>query len=116
MTRINCIPVQELTNKHLVAEYRELPRIFRLARNNKPNESFPTAYTLGQGHVKFFYNKLAYLEQRFYQLVEEMQRRGYKPNYSTIPECDAPPELWQGWQPTNEAMELNRARIKERLG
>ena len=31
MTRINCVPVEELHQKHLVAEYRELPRVFRLA-------------------------------------------------------------------------------------
>lgn len=28
MTRINVVPVTELTDKHLLAEYRELPRIF----------------------------------------------------------------------------------------
>ena len=32
MTRINGIPPQELTGPHLVAEYRELPRIFALVR------------------------------------------------------------------------------------
>lgn len=115
MTRINCIPPSELTNKHLVAEYRELPRIFRLARSPYPKEPWPKTYTLGKGHVKFFYDKLAYLEQRFYQLVEEMISRGYKPNFTTIPKTDAPPELWNGWQPTPEAQELNRQRIKERL-
>jgi hypothetical protein len=31
MTRINVVPVQELTNKHLMAEYRELPRAMRRA-------------------------------------------------------------------------------------
>ncbi|ENT03393.1 hypothetical protein C038_02848 [Brucella sp. 63/311] len=32
MTRINCIPPAELTGPHLVAEYRELPRVFALVR------------------------------------------------------------------------------------
>lgn len=31
MTRINRIPVEELSRQHLVAEYRELPRVFALA-------------------------------------------------------------------------------------
>lgn len=31
MTRINCVPVRELGGKHLVAEYRELPRVYALA-------------------------------------------------------------------------------------
>jgi len=30
MTRINCAPKKELSDKHLAAEYRELPRIFGL--------------------------------------------------------------------------------------
>ena len=30
MTRINCVPVTELHDRHLVAEYRELPRCFAL--------------------------------------------------------------------------------------
>lgn len=57
MTRVNCIPVQELTVKHLVAEYREIPRLFKLARILKPNEFVPL-YTLGAGHCKLFYDKL----------------------------------------------------------
>jgi hypothetical protein len=32
MTRINCIPVEEPSAPHLVAEYRALPRVFALAR------------------------------------------------------------------------------------
>jgi len=35
MTRINVIPVEELTTKHLVAEYRENPRAFALARRER---------------------------------------------------------------------------------
>lgn len=117
MTRINCIPPNELTNKHLVAEYRELPRVFALARKPKANESFPTEYTLGRGHVKFFYNKLGYLSSRFLSLVEEMKLRGYKPNYTSLPKkaFEVPAYLWNDWTPTAEALEVNRQRIKERL-
>lgn len=32
MTRINVVPVSELVDKHLVAEYRELPRIYKAAQ------------------------------------------------------------------------------------
>ena len=28
MTRINCIPPAELSDKHLLAEFHELPRVF----------------------------------------------------------------------------------------
>ena len=32
MTRINVVPVQELQREHLVAEYKEIVRVFALAR------------------------------------------------------------------------------------
>lgn len=32
MTRINLLPASELTDQHLIAEYRELPRIFTIVR------------------------------------------------------------------------------------
>lgn len=60
MTRINCIPPRELSREHLIAEYRELPRIFALvraaiARGESPDDPRnPTSYTLGAGHVRFF--------------------------------------------------------------
>lgn len=118
MTRINCIPVTELVDKHLLAEYRELPRVLRLARHPKAKEVFPSEYTLGAGHVKFFYDKLEYLAIRYYNIVRECKRRGFKIQYEALPEylvVSRPLSLWNDWKPTKQAMELNRQRIKERL-
>jgi deoxyribonuclease (pyrimidine dimer) len=123
VTRINCIPVTELTREHLVAEYRELPRVFGLARMPREGEVFPEQYTLGAGHVKFFYTRLGWCANRHTELVQEMKRRGYNP---TIPEeemwhhCEkaggsVPLELFKSWTPDAAAMELNRQRIRERL-
>jgi deoxyribonuclease (pyrimidine dimer) len=110
MTRINCIPVSELTDKHLVAEYRELPRVSKLAR---PTPCSAT-YTLGKGHVIFFYNKGAWLKHRFEQeIVPEMQRRGFVTNFTTYREH--PEGLNGDWAPDEDAMRLNRHRIHERL-
>ena len=75
MTRINLIPPSELCDKHLIAEMHELPRVFRLAR---PCPDAPKQYTLGKGHVKFFYDKIAFLHGRFIALVDEMLNRGFK--------------------------------------
>lgn len=119
MTRINCIPVRELTGKHLIAEYRELPRVFRLARHPHNNETFPHKYVLGKGHVKFFYDKLNYCYSRQHELYSEMKRRGYHPTlppYSLLLEYQKQkPDLWGNWEPTDEALYLNRKRIRERL-
>lgn len=115
MTRINCVPVEELHYKHLVAEYRELPRVFALARITK---RAPAQYTLGTGHVLFFYDKLGWLYARQWQLYDEMKRRGYNPSFNpkTLHEDYGwrKRHLWYDWTPTPEAIALNRQRIKER--
>lgn len=85
MTRINCIPVEELHQKHLVAEYRELPRVFALCDKHYSARKpmiIPFNYTMGKGHVLFFYNKLAWLSNRYSALIDEMRRRGYNPSFS----------------------------------
>ena len=119
MTRINCVPVQELSGPHLVAEYRELPRVFALARKAALRGSFsqPETYTLGKGHLLFFYTRLEYLAKRHLDLIEEMKRRGYNPSFEGVRRDDfpdIPDSYWNDWQPTAEALQLNRARIKER--
>lgn len=120
MTRINCVPVEELHSKHLVAEYRELPRVFKLAeayavKHGQPPADAPTVYTLGKGHVKFFYTHLGYCQLRFLQLVKEMELRGYSPQFRTVQEYLVPLSWRSEWTPTTEALSLNRERIKQRM-
>ena len=123
MTRINCVPAAELTGPHLVAEYRELPRIFGLvraaiARGEMPDDQRnPAEYLFGRGHVRFFYPRLGYLAKRQEELIHEMLRRGYSPNY-TDPKglLSGIPVEWHGdWTPSAVAIALNRTRIAERL-
>ena len=65
MTRINIgIPPKQLTNKHLIAEHREIKRIPNVISKGKYNlKSIPPEFTLGKGHVSFFYDKLQYLKE-----------------------------------------------------
>lgn len=122
MTRINVIPVQELTREHLIAEYREITRLpknlEKSLNRKKPFEmnEIPLEYVLGKGHVKFFYDKMKFLQLRFEQLVNEMNRRGYTTNYtdsSIFAQCE--PRWYKDYTPTANAMELNRERIRERI-
>ncbi|MBN9419633.1 MAG: pyrimidine dimer DNA glycosylase/endonuclease V [Reyranella sp.] len=123
MTRINCVPPSELASQHLIAEYRELPRIFALvraaiARGELPDDPRnPVEYRLGAGHVRFFYCRLGYLARRQAALVAEMKARGYRPTFTDTDRLlDGFPETWcRDWQPTAEALAANRARISERL-
>lgn len=123
MTRINCVPVDQLTGKHLIAEYRELPRVFGLVakaiqRGETPDDKRnPERYTLGAGHVRFFYPRLMFLCRRFHQLADEMIARGYAPKHRSLPPVAREiPGLWWGdWHPTTDDLSINRARIAERL-
>lgn len=122
MTRINCVPVEELCNKHLVAEYYELPRVFGLVRKALEKGVDPAAipapdrYTLGTGHVKFFYTRLGYCLIRQAALIEEMIARKMKPNLTEIKGLaeGIPEHLFGDWEPDGEAIKVNRERLEER--
>jgi len=125
MTRINVVPVQELSRQHLIAEYRELPRIFNLVkaaieRGELPNDrKNPVEYCLGTGHCRFFYDKLGFLYQRQADICREMRRRGYQVSYDHYglgEDIYTAREWWGDYLPTEAALALNRARIAERNG
>jgi deoxyribonuclease (pyrimidine dimer) len=118
MTRINCIPVYELVDKHLVAEYREIGRLAKHAAQkyaSKPQFEPPATYRLGKGHMDFFVDKGLWLANRHSELVAEMRKRGFTVNFPDYPAHIHPMEWLGDWEPTEEAMEINRKRIKERL-
>ncbi len=118
MTRINCILPSELCRHHLIAEYRELPRVFALAAlwyRDPCKTALPRQYTLGKGHVRFFYDKLLYLQKRHEALVREMKNRGYHPAFDAPVQTQCPSWMMNDWNPDEQAMVLNRTRIAERL-
>jgi deoxyribonuclease (pyrimidine dimer) len=121
MTRINVIPPRELIRQHLLAEYRELPRVFGLVRRaqqrgERPDMSAVPAYTLGKGHVRFFYPRLKWLRKRYDALRKEMTRRGYKMSiYGNELYAGIDDAWWSDWRVTDEAIKINRARIKDKI-
>lgn len=85
MTRINLIPVTELSDQHLMAEYRELPRIVNAVVCGKAiMKDIPEKFTYGTGHIKFFYDKIFFLADRYKNIYEELIYRGFNlnPEYS----------------------------------
>lgn len=118
MTRINLVDPSTLHNKHLLAEYRELPRVFKLveaAERRGAKLKIPNEYVLGPGHVTFFYNKLAFLAHRFQLIVAECQKRKFNIAHTQVPTVHVSLCWWQTYVPTTKAIELNAARIKDRL-
>lgn len=116
MTRINVVPPSELCDQHLLAEFRELTRIPNAVVSGKAVvKDIPAAYTLGKGHVKFFYDKLAWLCMRYGMLYSECANRGFNVSW-IFPHCELWPEIHiVDWQPTPEALAINRQRIAERM-
>lgn len=118
MTRINCgIPPAELTDKHLLAEHREIKRIPNQISKGRYNlEGIPLEFKLGTGHVKFFYDKLLYLKNRYESLYKECKDREFNVTYYGEAWDNVPPDLMNDYNPSDIDREIIRERIKERLG
>ena len=108
MTRINCIPVEMLLDQHLFAEYREITRVSKLAR---PLDNYG-GYTMGTGHVKFFYDKGLYLSKRCEQLYAELVRRGYNVTHKVYEQHSD--GLNKDWQPLKIDKLHNLMRLIEK--
>lgn len=124
MTRINIIPPKVLTDQHLIGEYNEIRRPVGLALKRHAKlgkrgfEGLPKNYTLGGGHVLFFYDKLAYLHNRFYEICNEMTNRGFNPqgNFDTSQIFSVGADyLFNDWTPTEDDKRILKARLIEKI-
>lgn len=136
MTRLNLVPVSELMDQHLFAEWREIKMVpGSLSRSirsiQKKSDSLDAAYaeilkkvpskfTLNKGHVTFFYDKAAYLKRRYAELTEELLARGYNINLSDGLDTSGvllslPDFLCKDYNPTNDDLVIIRQRIQERI-
>lgn len=93
MTRINLsFPPALLSNKHLVAEWRELLRMPRFAlRYPQPPRKLPEDFRLGIGHMKSCLKMMNYLHVRQFRLGKEMEKRQFVPNW------DVADKVWMDW-------------------
>ena len=117
MTRINVIPVEELSDQHLIAEYRELPRALKWKGLDISNA--PDKYCLGIGHIKWARKHWRSTLKRYTELIQEMLYRGFNISYTMtglIGYCiSIPVTIEDSWYNVSKSdIELNRERIKER--
>lgn len=120
MTRINILHPSYLIDQHLLAEWRELPRVVNTVRARlEAGETFeeiclllPETYRMGTGHVRFFYNKIAWLCTRHRLLTAELLDRGY--DLTERPALE-PPLGAEGveWAPDLDAVQANLWRLRE---
>ena len=123
MTRINLVNPKELSDQHLVAEYREIFMVgSSLQRSMKSKNwintknNIPEEFTLNKAHVTFFYNKGMYLDKRYSLLINEMKRRGMNPDPKRIfKKSQWPKQLYNDWKPKNKDLKIIRERIEEKI-
>lgn len=110
MTRINVVSPDVLTDQHLLAEWRELPRVLKYA-TGEPAPAGP--YRLGAGHVLFFRDKTGWLAARHAALTAELLSRGYsltvRDPLQPVPCADV------HYSPGPDDLDLNVARLDLRL-
>jgi hypothetical protein len=117
MTRINCgIPPSELTKQHLITKHREIKRIPNCIKKGRYNlKGQPGKFTLGTGHVKFFYTRLGYLKKRYEELYAECLSRNINAQYYGAAWDNIPLSLMGDYIPTVSDKKIVRDRISERL-
>ena len=124
MTRINLIDVSIMTDQHLLAEYRELPRIVNDWKKRYSDIKFykaiPNKFCLGQGHIKFFWNKIQFLIQRYGLIVGELLKRNFAVKQTSIVDNEISHLLSIDanqitWNPTDEDIAISQQRITEKI-
>lgn len=115
MTRVNVIPVEELSDQHLIAEYRELPRCIK---QEIDISDAPDKYCLGKGHMKWARKHGAYTINRFDAICKEMDYRGFNRAFGSMELLCFVNEWYPGhytnYSPSENDIKLNRARIVEK--
>ena len=125
MTRINCnIPVETLSDKHLIAEHREIKRIcFRLKtrlQKNKFNDIPSPFSVIKNGEIVFkelfWLDKGKFTFDRYIKIHKECLRRGFNvTDFSQNWEIyKSKPEYFNDYIPTEEQNTMILERIKMR--
>lgn len=120
MTRINVgVDPDELPSKLLMAEFYEMIRIPNAIISMRVDLSvpIPLEFTLGKGHVRFFYNKIKYLHERYSEIYVEAKSRGFLVNHNDHPFMlvqKVYPELYNYWfaGPLDRELIINRIQSK----
>ncbi len=124
MTRINCaIPVEILTDEHLLAEHREIKRMpfyFTKALQTGALSRIPLSFRLGPGHVLFFLNKQLFLYKRYIKIYTECRARGfdvtnYEPNWLLIKDEMRKHNCWNDYEPDLSDLIQLKSRISQRI-
>lgn len=117
MTRINVgIDPKTLNRQMLIAEHREIKRIPNVIKSGRFSMSKqPSEFTLGTGHVKFFYDKILFLKKRYESIYNECINRGYNVTYFGSAFDGIPSKYMNDYRPSARDKQLLEERIAQRL-
>lgn len=114
MVRVNIIDVKKLTDQHLVAEFDEIFMLVSYFKRYPALVNIPVKFCLGTGHMKFFKDKILYIQKRHELIRREMLRRGFNPvariDYKGLPRL-----LFNNWKPSKDDRDLIKSRLLERI-
>lgn len=117
MTRISVgVRAIELCDAHLIKERIELLRIPNAIKSGKAVvKNIPSSFSLGAGHVKFFYDKLGYLQQRYEELTQECMERDFNTTDFSDSFKGLPKELYNSYEELDIDRQIVVQRVNERL-
>jgi hypothetical protein len=119
MTRISvAVRSSELCDAHLIKERIEILRIPNSIKSGKAKVNLakiPKTFTLGTGHVVFFYPRLKYLHKRYTELTEECLKRKFNVTDYSDAFHELPETLYNDYEETSADRFLLVERINERL-
>lgn len=125
MTRINVdINPEALTDQHLFAEWREIKMVPKaLKRSLKTKsvsevlKSIPKKFCLNAGHVRHFYDKMQFLQNRYELLTAELIKRNYQFNRDAELDFESIPYVFfKNASYDSNDREIAKQRILQRVG
>ena len=119
--RVNVgVDPKTLTDEHLIAEARELimlPYFCNKCKETGSMKNIPEKFTLGQGHILFFTNKVKYVCDRYLKILDECKNRNINmvnKSNKFVPLCWEHGG-WNNWQPDLNDLNLIISRICDRI-
>ena len=117
MARVNVgINPKYLSDQHLLAEAVEILMVVGSLRKQKfvLKKPTPKEFKLGTGHIRFFWDKILFLNRRLILVKNEIVRRGMQTKHQ-INISEIPSQLLNDWNPNDNDFSLLKERISDRL-
>lgn len=117
MARVNVgVDPKYLSDQHLLAEAVEILMVVGALKkqNFTIKKPTPNSFKLGTGHIRFFWDKILFLDRRLSLVKTELNARQMQANHS-INLSEIPVELLNDWSPEEKDLLLLKERITSRL-